>query len=58
MGHCTDKDLRTLLDDLPEDTPEGFRAIIIGATKYAPEERVALTMVKNIMGFDTIGDTR
>ena len=54
----TEKDLRSLLDDLSEDTPEGFRAIIIETTKYVPEERVALAMVKKIMGFDTISDAR
>jgi serine/threonine protein kinase len=53
-----DKDLQCLLDTLPGDTPEGFRTIIIGTTKYEPEERVALTKVKEIMGFDTIGHAR
>ena len=54
----TDKELRTLLDDLPEDTPKGFRAIITETTKYAPEERAALAMVKEIMGFDSTRDAR
>ena len=54
----TDKELRTLLDYLPEDTPEGFRAVITEMTKYAPEERAALVTVKETMGFDAIGDKR
>ena len=42
----SDKDLSHLLTDLPEDTPEPFRRVIIEMTRYLPDERGNLSTVR------------
>jgi len=48
----SDKELTSLLKQLPDDTPECFRDVITAMTKYNPEDRTNLATVREMMGFD------
>lgn len=54
----SDKELSMLLKELPEDTPEYFRAVIVVMTNYAPKDRADLTSVGEILGLDETSNTK
>ena len=54
----SDKELITLLEEIPEDAPEYFKSMIVDMTKYAPKDRADLAIVDKIMGFDETNNTR
>ena len=47
-----DRELNELLNDLPADTPDVFKDVIIAMTKYVPKDRASLACVREMMGLD------
>ena len=54
----SDKELSTLLEEMPEGAPECFRDVIVTMTKYAPMDRADLTSVGEMLGLDENSDMR
>ena len=52
----SDRELTTLMNQLPAGTPDHFKTVIMSMTRYNPPERASLATVRQIMGLDD--DTR
>ena len=52
----SDRELTTLMNQLPPGTPDHFETVITSLTRYNPPERASLATVRQIMGLDD--DTR